>query len=97
MGNFYKIIRRQLNLLVDENLNPLGGKWSFDEENRQKIPKGLLIPSQFKTKKSVYINKIKLKLKTIFNEHPGELTDVWMPLTRDEALKSLDSFLQNKF
>jgi deoxyribodipyrimidine photolyase-related protein len=39
MGNFYKEVRKKLNLLMDEDQKPLGGgKWSFDEDNRKKIP-----------------------------------------------------------
>ena len=44
MGNFYKEVRKKLNLLMDEQQKPLGGKWSFDEDNRKKIPKGLTLP-----------------------------------------------------
>ena len=27
-----------------EDEKPIGGKWSYDEDNRKKIPKGLEIP-----------------------------------------------------
>ena len=45
MSNFYKNVRKKLNILVDKDQKPIGGKWSFDDENRKKIPKGLDIPS----------------------------------------------------
>ena len=35
-GDFYKKQRLRLDILV-HNDNPLGGKWSFDEENRKNI------------------------------------------------------------
>ena len=38
-ANFYKNIRKKLNILIDENQSPIGGKWSFDEENRKKFQK----------------------------------------------------------
>ena len=37
--SFYKQERKRLGLLLDENQNPLGGKWTFDSENRKKFPK----------------------------------------------------------
>lgn len=41
MAEFYKFQRTRLDLLMDNN-KPEGGQWSFDEENRKKIPvKGL--------------------------------------------------------
>ena len=30
---------KKIIFLIDSNNNPVGGKWSFDEENRKKIPK----------------------------------------------------------
>ena len=27
---------------MDENIKPVGGKWSFDAENRKKIPAGTI-------------------------------------------------------
>lgn len=38
MADFYQHQRKRLNLLVDETNQPEGGSWSFDEENRKKIP-----------------------------------------------------------
>ena len=54
MGNFYKNVRKKLNILVDKDQKPIGGKWSFDDENRKKIPKGLDIPSLLEMEISKY-------------------------------------------
>ncbi len=97
MANFYKDVRRQLKLLLDDNLNPIGNKWSFDDENRKKIPKGELIPRQYKAQKSKYINILKPLIERTFSDHPGNLSNAWMPLTRAEAFKTLENFLQKKF
>ena len=43
--SFYKQERKRLGLLLDENQNPLGGKWTFDSENRKKFPKNRIPPS----------------------------------------------------
>ena len=37
MGNFYKIQRIKFNILMKSKNEPLGGKWSFDEDNRNKL------------------------------------------------------------
>ena len=58
MGNFYKEVRKKLNLLMDEDQKPLGGKWSFDEDNRKKIPKGLTLPELDKPRMSQYLSLI---------------------------------------
>jgi deoxyribodipyrimidine photolyase-related protein len=45
MQEFYIWQRRRLNLLLTENGGPLGGKWSFDAENRKKLPRGYAPPT----------------------------------------------------
>ena len=57
-AGFYKNIRKKLNILIDKNQIPVGGKWSFDEENRKKIPKDLTIPKFQNVQKSSYHNAI---------------------------------------
>jgi deoxyribodipyrimidine photolyase-related protein len=42
--NFYMQQRKRLGMLLDEHGKPLGGKWTFDTENRKKLPKGMPIP-----------------------------------------------------
>ena len=43
-GNYYKKNRRQLDLLLTEG-KPIGGKWSYDELNRLKLPKDYKLPN----------------------------------------------------
>ena len=45
MANFYKKQRQEINILMDGD-EPTGGKWSFDEENRKKLPKDIKIPKE---------------------------------------------------
>ena len=42
--DFYKNQRQQRNILMDTDKIPMGGKWTFDEENRLKYPKGKTPP-----------------------------------------------------
>jgi len=37
MAEFYKFQRTRLNILMDDD-DPVGGQWSFDEQNRKKLP-----------------------------------------------------------
>ena len=43
MGNFYKIIRKKSGILMVDD-KPIGDKWSYDLENRKKLPKNISIP-----------------------------------------------------
>ena len=44
MQDFYVWQRRRLDILVDGS-EPVGGKWSFDTENRKKLPRGYAPPT----------------------------------------------------
>ena len=98
MSIFYKKQRKRLNILMDKNNNPIGGKWSFDHENRKKLPKKIFIPSHKKFSypsrlKSRYISYIESK----YANNPGELESFNYPINRDQALDSYRDFLENRF
>lgn len=38
-NDFYTKQRKRLNILLEDDGNPVGGKWNFDEANRKKVPK----------------------------------------------------------
>ncbi|MCX8118381.1 MAG: cryptochrome/photolyase family protein [Desulfobacterota bacterium] len=44
MTRFYMAQRKRLKILLEGD-RPIGGKWSFDPENRKKIPMGVSIPA----------------------------------------------------
>jgi deoxyribodipyrimidine photolyase-related protein len=44
MGSFYTWQRKRLNILIESDGTPMGGKWSHDEDNRKKIPAGFTLP-----------------------------------------------------
>ena len=41
MAKYYKEKRERLNILLNKDGSPEGGKWSFDEDNRKKLPKNI--------------------------------------------------------
>ncbi|WP_269459876.1 cryptochrome/photolyase family protein [Polynucleobacter necessarius] len=36
---FYRLMRKRHNVLVDKEVNPEGGQWNFDQDNRKPFPK----------------------------------------------------------
>ncbi|MCU0660446.1 MAG: cryptochrome/photolyase family protein [Candidatus Pacebacteria bacterium] len=44
MKSFYEWQRKRLDILMEANGKPVGGKFSFDTENRKKLPKGYTEP-----------------------------------------------------
>ena len=45
MSSFYQLMRKDLKILVDERDKPIGDKWSFDIDNRHKLPKDIKLPA----------------------------------------------------
>jgi len=97
MASFYQKMRIKMSILIDENTKPIGGKWSYDEENRKKIPQNINIPEKPSLTNKNDINDLKNKINLIFKDHPGSADYLWMPTNRQEALKWMDKFFKTKF
>ncbi len=95
MATFYKQQRIEKNILILDG-NPIGEKWSFDEENRKKIPESLIIPSQLKFKEDTIIKDVKKLVNILFAKHPGGTENFWLGTSREDALKALDLFIKEK-
>ena len=96
MANFYKINRSKLNILMNKDGTPKGGKWSFDEDNRKKLPSTVQIPKQLKLKNTSHTENLKKFIEITFKNHPGFTNNFWFPTTREQCHKILDDFLKNK-
>ena len=96
MANFYKINRTKFNVLMAKNGSPKGGKWSFDKENRKKLPEKVSIPKYPNLKITNHTKDLKSFIEKNFKNHPGFTENFWFPTTRDQSLKLLEDFLKNK-
>ena len=96
MAPFYKYGRTKFNILLEKEKEPIGGKWSYDEENRKKIPKGLDLPTLPEFKLSKYHKEVSSLIEKNFTDHPGELSNIWFPVTRKHATNSLKNFLEKR-
>lgn len=96
MANFYERQRKEHKILLTENNKPIGGKWSFDAENRKKLPKDFeLTYTHPEWNYPDWFMDLKEKINENFSNHPGELDDFCFPVTRRGYLKLLREFLQN--
>ena len=96
MANFYKIVRIKMNLLMNKNGTPKGNKWSFDEENRKKLPNSIKIPQISKVKDTKDTFVLKKFINSNFKDHPGNTDKFWFPTNRKDANKWLDEFLKER-
>ncbi|MHA8050268.1 cryptochrome/photolyase family protein [Aquirufa sp. ROCK-SH2] len=98
---FYIQQRKDRGVLLEEENKPLGGQWTFDAENRKKIPKNTPIPAPFPHKKpNKYIQEAISYVDEFFPNNPGS-TDVpfegtYYPCTHQEAEEALEQFIQER-
>jgi deoxyribodipyrimidine photolyase-related protein len=97
MAKFYEEQRKHLQILVNENNKPLGGQWSFDEENRQKLPLKTIIPKNFNVPESRFYKEAIKFVKKNFPKNPGQIEEFIWPATRSQAESMFNHFLKHRF
>jgi deoxyribodipyrimidine photolyase-related protein len=96
--DFYTHQRKQFKILVDEKLQPLGGKWTFDAENRLKYPKGKTPPEIHFPNATEFWREAKHYVEKNFPTHYGEVSDTFIyPTTFTESRAWLTQFLNIRF
>jgi deoxyribodipyrimidine photolyase-related protein len=96
MADFYRWQRKRLGVLIDDEGAPAGGKWSFDEENRKKLPKGLIPPPLRRPEWTQHTEAVVEMVDRLFPDHPGEARDFWLPTTEAQADEALQTFLDER-
>jgi deoxyribodipyrimidine photolyase-related protein len=95
MATYYKQQRIEKNILMNGD-KPIGEKWSFDEENRKKIPDDFQIPSLPNFTEDADVKDVKKTVDDFFPNHPGNVSSYWLGSSRKDALKTLDVFIKDK-
>lgn len=99
MADFYQYQRKRLNILLDDEQKPLGGRWSFDEENRKKIPKKTLreIPQLEFPTENRYVLDAKAYVETHIPNALGKVDQAYYPINHKDAEQWLEDFLVQRF
>lgn len=95
---FYKQQRKKLNILLDEAEKPIGGKWTYDAENRKKYPKGKTPPNIYFPKSSTLWKEAIEYTEEYFEDNLGQVSkDPIYPINHQEAKDWLKQFLEHRF
>jgi deoxyribodipyrimidine photolyase-related protein len=97
MKTFYEGQRKKLKILVTADLKPIGGKFSYDEDNRERLPKDITPPTPVRIKQDSVSEKVFKDVDVFFPDHPGDLKNFWLPTTRKDSEIWLKDFLKNRF
>lgn len=98
MAEYYKFQRRRLDILM-EGEQPMGGQWSFDEDNRKKVPKALLtqLPWIDWPQQEDMDLAAKNSVLTDFPDAIGDLDTLYYPTSHAAAEDWLMQFLERRF
>ncbi|MDH4466815.1 MAG: cryptochrome/photolyase family protein [Bacteriovoracaceae bacterium] len=95
MKNFYEEQRKKHKVLLTEEGGPLGDQWSFDSENRKKVPKNLTNKPLLPLNRGPHEAEVFKIIDEEFSAHPGSLENFWAPVTRSDSLLILKHFVVN--
>jgi deoxyribodipyrimidine photolyase-related protein len=92
MELFYREMRKRTGVLMDGD-QPVGGQWNFDKDNRKALPKGLTAPDFEGFDPDEITAEVLDLVGRRFANHFGDLDGFRFPVTRDQALRVLDRFV----
>ncbi|MEI7734774.1 MAG: cryptochrome/photolyase family protein [Ferruginibacter sp.] len=96
--DFYIWQRKQRSILLDQAGKPLGGKWTFDADNRQRFPKNEKAPVLELPATNKYVEEARQYIQKNFADNYGAAySPCLFAVTFADAEKWLDDFLQHRF
>ncbi|MGA8047824.1 MAG: cryptochrome/photolyase family protein, partial [Dermatophilaceae bacterium] len=93
--HFYSWQRRRLDILVDDG-EPVGGRWSFDAENRKKLPRGHTPPPVAFPDRDRHVAEAIESVARDFPDAPGDPTGFTWPTTHAQAEAHLADFVAER-
>lgn len=96
MADFYRSQRRRLGILVDGEGNPVGGRWSFDEDNRKSLPRGHRAPIVEMPTPDATTRQVIATVRQTFPDHVGDPEEFSLPVCHADAVVFLDRFLEER-
>ena len=100
MEYFYREQRQRHRVLMgqDDAAKPEGGKWNFDSENREAfdVEGPGFLPARTSFPPDAMTQEVITLVNTHFPDHPGHLASFAWPVTRAQALQSLEAFIEDR-
>lgn len=93
---YYIWQRQRLKVLLDKNGKPVGGRWTYDTENRQRLPAGHRPPPLQLAEPNPYVEEAIAYIAQHFPTAWGASGPWWLPTTHAAAQAWLKAFLQER-
>ncbi len=98
LESFYRLMRNRHGILMHGHNEPEGGRWNFDEENRDSF--SATGPERSKPPRRFHPDAITQEVLALvaerFAAHPGSLEHFELPVTHAQALALLRDFVEHR-
>ena len=97
MEFFYRQMRREHNVLMERG-EPVGGQWNYDSDNRKSFGKAGpgFLPQPPVFEPDDITRAVMTLVEREFPDHPGSLEHFNWPVTREQAVVALASFIDER-
>ncbi len=95
MENFYREMRRHFDVLIETDGEPVGGKWNYDEENRQPLPSKVALPDMFGVKPDEITREVMAEVDRLPGGY-GETAGFRLAVTHEDAEEALRDFIEHR-
>ena len=97
MGRFYENQRKSQKILLNSDGKPEGGKWSFDELNRKKLPKNINVPNIPRFLKNNFVINAEKSISNMDINFIGVSNNFLYPTNFEEVDNWLNDFFEKRF
>jgi len=95
MEYFYRDMRRKTGYLMDGD-KPEGGEWNYDDQNRESLPKNYSVPEIPVIEPDDITQEVIEMVEDYFPDNFGKLDHFPYAVTRSDALKMLEQFIDER-
>ena len=95
-ASFYQRMRVENDILLTKEGKPVGGKWSYDADNRKVPSTNIEIPKTSSYKDTKEVLKAKKEVGKKFGRDDLDFT-LYFPWKRSQVLERINSFIEEKF
>ncbi len=97
MEYFYRERRRETGYLMKSNgKDPVDDVWNLDKENRETFDAEPDPPAPYKPRPTGITNEVMALVEKTWPNAPGSLESFAWPVTREQALRALDDFIEHR-
>jgi deoxyribodipyrimidine photolyase-related protein len=97
MEYFYREQRKRFDVLMQaDGKTPIGGEWNYDKDNRKAFKQTPNPPRPYTPRPTDITREVFDLVETRYADNPGSLAGFRWPVTKDQARRALDDFIENR-